>query len=476
MLGSSNHILGYSYIPNVVFVYLLDCLFSSYISNISLPLISLPPSPSPSPSPFSYPPLFLSNLTPQIDTSRIIRPDYASPPYTRLATLAQQKWRTTFAPAHYHETGLCVTASGPEQQYVSSSYHNVQALGADTLEKLNFPDEIKSAAGLETNVSTGDGDKRPGGGSMGYVNWNSGWADAEGAMIWLRNQVEATNRVHFLTGTVRKLLFDHDASTVRGALLTSGETLTADLTLLAAGAWSPSLIDLRGIVKPTGQTLVYMPISHTAQSALSTHPTILNLSTGLFMIPPSRNLLKIARHGHGYTNPTTIPHPESRDGEERETITISLPYTHVDDTTQIVPLEAQNSCLDFLRAIHPSLIPSTNSSTTTTSLPWTKSRICWYADTRSGDFLISHHPKWRGMFVATGGSGHAFKFLPVIGDSIVECILRRTPEDFIGKWEWPARKVPEEEWEGDGSRGGPVGMVLSEEMAKTKRVLEGSRL
>lgn len=68
--------------------------------------------------------------------------------------------------------------------------------------------------------------------------------------------------------------------------------------------------------------------------------------------------------------------------------------------------------------------------------------------------------------MATGGSGHAFKFLPVIGDCIVECVVGRTPQDFKGKWEWPAERLPEEMWEGDGSRGGPMGMVLEEEEAK----------
>jgi sarcosine oxidase/L-pipecolate oxidase len=92
-------------------------------------------------------------------------------------------------------------------------------------------------------------------------------------------------------------------------------------------------------------------------------------------------------------------------------------------------------------------------------------------DTRNGDFLISYHPKYKGLFIATGGSGHGFKFLPVIGDSIVECIQGRTPEDFKGRWEWPKERMPEEQWAGDGSRGGPVGQVLAEEMAKGREKL-----
>ena len=344
-----------------------------------------------------------------------------------------------------------MTAWGPEQKYVSASLANVNAIGADKTEVLRSPADTRSACGLEGRDEWGCG-------STGYVNWSSGWANAEGAMMWLREEVEKLNRVKFVEASVKKLLIDHKTNIVFGVRLSDSTELKADLTMLAAGAWTASLIDLRGICKATGQVLCYMPISSEEEAVLAKQPTLLNLSHGLFMIPPSAGLLKLARHGHGYINPTTVPHPESEDPDE--TITISLPYTHVDDPSQQVPIEGQKQCRDFLSSIHPSLaIPSR---------PFTKSKICWYTDTRDGDFLISYHPKYRGLFVATGGSGHGFKFLPVIGDSILECIQGRTPEDFRGRWEWPKERIPEEQWSGDGSRGGPIGMVLAEEMAKSR--------
>jgi sarcosine oxidase/L-pipecolate oxidase len=174
------------------------------------------------------------------------------------------------------------------------------------------------------------------------------------------------------------------------------------------------------------------------------------------MIPPSRRKLKIARHGHGYLNPTTIPHPESQD--PADTITVSLPYTHVTDPNLVIPAEGRRACNAFLHSIHPSLAAP--------SRPFTSTRICWYTDTRDGDFLITYHPRYKGLFVATGGSGHGFKFLPVIGDSILECVEGRTPEEFKERWRWPAERVPEELWPGDGSRGGPEGMILQEELGK----------
>lgn len=334
---------------------------------------------------------------------------------------------------------------------MSESLANVRAIGTDKTEVLNSPEDIQRACGLEGKDDWGSG-------CTGYVNWSSGWANAEGAMMWLHEEVVKAQRVKFVKATVEKVLIDHKTKTVSGVRLHDSTKLKADLTILAAGAWTASLIDLRGICKATGQVLCYMPVSASEEATLSKQPTILNLSHGLFLIPPSNGLLKVARHGHGYINPTTIPHSESED--TNETITISLPYTHVDDPSQQVPDEGQRQCREFLASIHPSLaIPSR---------PFTRSKICWYTDTRDGDFLISYHPNYKGLFVATGGSGHGFKFLPVIGDSILECIQGRTPEDFKGRWEWPKERIPEELWSGDGSRGGPVGMVLSEEIKKSR--------
>jgi len=126
-----------------------------------------------------------------------------------------------------------------------------------------------------------------GSGSTGYVNWSSGWANAEGAMMWLREEVEKLKRVKFIEGSVKKLLIDHKTNTVSGVRLSDGGELKASLTILAAGAWTASLIDLRGICKATGQALCYMPISGEEEAVLAKQPTILNLSHGLFMIPPS---------------------------------------------------------------------------------------------------------------------------------------------------------------------------------------------
>ncbi len=49
-------------------------------------------------------------------------------------------------------------------------------------------------------------------------------------------------------------------------------------------------------------------------------------------------------------------------------------------------------------------------------------RLCWYADTTTGDFLICKHPALRNLVLATGGSGHGFKFAPCLGEIVADVV------------------------------------------------------
>jgi sarcosine oxidase/L-pipecolate oxidase len=108
--------------------------------------------------------------------------------------------------------------------------------------------------------------------------------------------------------------------------------------------------------------------------------------------------------------------------------------------------------------------------------PFSKTRLCWYSDTPNADFLIDYHPHWRGLFVATGDSGHAFKFLPVIGDKVADCIMRDCPAAFRGKWDWKVTEMSAAAavFTEDGSRGGTPGIVLADALVEGKGVVSAS--
>lgn len=398
-----------------------------------------------------------------IDTSRIIRADYADPAYAALAAEAQEEWRKQTHPddlgaqGRYTETGLMVVAdpaaptSGKKKSgldYVKSSYNNVRALHPDQPDKIQL---LPSQAAIRDAYTTGGAT-----GSWGYVNRLSGWANAEASMAWLYQRVLATKRVTFLNGTVASLLYS--GSDVTGVQLSTGETHTAALTILATGAWTPSLLNLTGRAVATGQVLAYLPLTDAEQAKLRNLPTLLNLSTGYFIITPSNNVLKIARHAYGYLNPNASN-------------TDSQPATHLThpEISSLVPPAEHKA----LRAALREMVPWRDLA----ERPFSATKLCWYTDTADGDFIVDYHPRHGGLFLATGGSGHGFKFLPVIGERIVDVVLRRCPEAFKGKWAFEKKDGRKKGWDQvvteDGSRGGVPGLILGEELAqgnKTSRL------
>lgn len=404
-----------------------------------------------------------------IDSSRIIRADYADPAYAALADQAQAAWRQQDHPddlgaeGRYSETGLMLVGDaattaeagqgGNEKvktglDYVRSSYANVQDLhpGSSKITVLPSSTAIRDAYG--TGGSSG---------SWGYINRLSGWANAEASMAWLYRQAVATNRITFINGTVTSLRRStKDNSHITGVQLSDGATLQADLTVLATGAWTPSLINLSGRAVATGQVIAYLPLTDAEQAKLANVPTLLNLSTGYFIITPSANTLKIARHAYGYLNPVS-----GSDGD-----TYSTPATHLTHPTapSLVPQAEQ----DALRVALRQMVPWPELA----ERPFSATRLCWYTDTPDGDFIIDHHPDHKGLFVATGASGHGFKFLPCIGEKIVDCILGRCPDAFKEKWSF--RKANQaKRWDQvvteDGSRGGLPGLILGKELGQNKK-------
>ncbi|MDI1493027.1 MAG: hypothetical protein OHK93_004811 [Ramalina farinacea] len=281
-----------------------------------------------------------------------------------------------------------------------------------------------------------------------------------------------------------------------GVTTTSALPLHADVIILATGAWTPSLLDLRGRAKATAQVLAYLPLTDEEARMLAGMKVLLNLGTGMFAIPPIRNgegvwELKLARHGYGYENvvevelgaavvETGLPLSQ-KGGGGKVRVQQSLPSQHFTP----IPQEAEMACRGFLKQMFP---PSSSMLGQLADRPFASTRLCWYTDTPKADFLVDFHPRFRSpvgkerggdsvsrnLLIATGGSGHAFKFLPVIGEKIVARLEGRLEPELAGLWEWRRDRVDGDWGEVDGSRGGVKGMRLEDEWAKGRK--RGSRL
>ncbi|KAL8849738.1 MAG: hypothetical protein Q9221_005282 [Calogaya cf. arnoldii] len=432
---------------------------------------------------FQYTP---SPHTASIDSSRIIRPDYANGAYCKLANQAQEAWRSGYGgKGVYHESGLAVVAGKKGSQYVEAACRNVedptrrtedQMKEPTTVAKLNSPQDIRAILGLPPHHSPRSAHPESEQlGTTGYINRSSGWANAEGAMRHEMRRIlkhrRNPSRITFRRARVDRFLFrrtdDESKPSVSGVHLTDSSSLSADLTVVATGAWTPSLLVLTGQVRSTAQCLAYIPLTKSEADSLSAMPVLLNLSTGYFVIPPALNTaspsasstlcsststgevyshhLKVAGHCHGYLSPApvTVVTPSS---------TVHL-HPSIPSSSPVPP-----PALRGLRAFQSSIFPP---SSPLSSRPFSSSRLCHYTDTPTGDFLITYHPEYENLFLCTGGSGHGFKFLPVLGNEVLKIMERRGGE-WQRLWGWKDKHVGE--WKGDGSRGGEMGELLEDAM------------
>jgi glycine/D-amino acid oxidase-like deaminating enzyme len=67
--------------------------------------------------------------------------------------------------------------------------------------------------------------------------------------------------------------------------------------------------------------------------------------------------------------------------------------------------------------------------------PVVGTRVCLYCDSHDGDLFIDRDPDREGLTVAAGGSGHAFKFAPLIG-SIIADALEGVPNQWGHRFSW----------------------------------------
>jgi sarcosine oxidase / L-pipecolate oxidase len=56
--------------------------------------------------------------------------------------------------------------------------------------------------------------------------------------------------------------------------------------------------------------------------------------------------------------------------------------------------------------------------------------------TPNQDFIICPHPHSKNLYIASGGSFHAWKFLPILGKYVVAMLQGELDSDLAKKWAW----------------------------------------
>jgi sarcosine oxidase/L-pipecolate oxidase len=226
-----------------------------------------------------------------------------------------------------------------------------------------------------------------------------------------------------------------EAGKVTGIQTNDGQKHFASKVVMACGGWTPSLLpELDGVCETTAGSVIMMKIPPSSQLFERFAPERFpswsykmrdGANGGLYGFPrDDKGFLKIGYRGTKYTNPKI-----QTDGRER-----SVPVTRYTDNEKIsqLPKQAIQVFKSFIAEFLPELAEE--------GIDIELTRLCWYTDSFDNHYVIDYLPGQESVLVATGGSGHAFKYLPNIGNWIVD-IMEEVGLDrqLVRNWRW--RKV-----------------------------------
>ncbi|KAG9312070.1 FAD dependent oxidoreductase [Chiua virens] len=347
------------------------------------------------------------------DINKVIRSCYSDAFYTRLAREAMDAWKQPQWQGCYHECGVINVGC---EAFDERLRDNDRRLGAHVED---LPDAGSVRGKLVSSLRAASGepiDTRIGSlvGYRGYFNSEGGWAEAARAVGVLLGRVREMGGRVMGDREVVGLIRDEDGRTT-GVVCRDGTSFDADRVVLTVGSWTASTfpelaLDARCLA--TGQSVAMIQLSREEQERYEATHVYLDFDSGLYTFPPTHDgIIKVAIHTAGHTHMVA-----PRQIDQGPVCKVSTPRTIVSHPHSGDGLRVPRSALDSLRKhlgeVYPELAEK----------PWSATRMCWYTDSPDGDWVIGPFPGDSTLFLATSGSGHAFKFLPTVGRLVVESL------------------------------------------------------
>jgi sarcosine oxidase/L-pipecolate oxidase len=348
---------------------------------------------------------------------------------SRAALEAIQAWRDPFWKDFFHETGWLVTTCGDPaaSEHLRQSYENLkkndQISGIEFVETptdlIRHVPQLKHARDISK--------------WKGLWNRQAGWAHAAESSRLLAEQAEKLG-VKFISGadgTMTGLQVSDGKLT--GINVASGKLQTASQYILCTGANSPALLPELGThLWSKCWTLAHIELTKDEVKEYKDMPVVDNHELGFFFEPDIKTRrIKICNATQGY---------QFRIGVDADGKPFSIPRYASDHPEEGIPKEAEIAVRKFIDNLLPQF----------SDRPLLGARICWCTDTADQHFLISRHDKYPELLLATGDSGHAFKFLPTIGSYIGDA-LEGKERGLRKEWQLKDRK-----WRKDVTRPGDV--------------------
>jgi len=334
-------------------------------------------------------------LAASTDISKVVRMEYGKDrQYMEMvehAILGWRQWNTTFGAPLYHETGVTMFTR-EEMRPEGFEYESFQAL----VERGHAPERLGPDA-IERRFPAWSGAYVD-----GFFHSVGGYAES-GRVVEMLARYAGTLGVDITEGKSVSRLVESSGGVI-GAETGTGEFVAADHTVVAAGAWTSLLVpEVRPMMKVTGHPVFHL---RPNQSSFFAPPLFATFTadvarTGWYGFPvhPSEGVVKVGNHGVGL-----LLHP---------------------DEPRIVGEDHEVRLRQFLEETFPALADA----------PIVYRRLCLYSDTLDEHFILDHHPAKPGLSIASGGSGHGFKFAPILGPLIADMVERKA-NAWLEKFRW----------------------------------------
>lgn len=357
------------------------------------------------------------------DYNKIIRTEYDDEAYCKLAVDAVKLWKTdSELNEAYIESGRISITPKKHQgrlKFDQKSLEIMKSLGIanqvkvyKNRSKFNEDFEIFKNNSFEEDIHI-------------VYNAHCGVGRASKSLEIMRKRAESLG-VKFIfgeKGEAVKVVEDGLGSYV----VTKSSQYRADQILICSGAYTGNIVDLKERVSATDLFIGHIKLTKKEYEKYKDIPIVFSSEEGYFF-PPDKDtrIVKISAAVEEASHEVI-----NQFGKK-----ISLPRYKTHFPSDSIPEPSARAIKLLLQKVVPELAYH----------ELFDCKICWISDASNSDFLIDKHPSYKNVFVATGDSGHAFKFLPNIGSFIVERLEGKLGKVFADKWAWKERKPSTPSW------------------------------